>query len=105
VAVQVKSRVVGPERPAATGRRPVQPLPEPGHRTDPLTQQLPGVLNAEARPRAQHHHRTDVHRREPDIHSQLHQVGRAGPLHRHPSRLADATQLVGSAVLPDARLC
>jgi hypothetical protein len=37
VVPQVKRRVVGPERPAAAGRRPAQPLPEPGHGVDALT--------------------------------------------------------------------
>jgi hypothetical protein len=85
VVAQVEHRVVGPERPAAAGRRPAQPLPEPGHCADPLTQQPLRLRHAETWPRAQDQYGTDMHRHGPDVRGELHQVGRAGPVHPHPT--------------------
>jgi len=84
VVPQVKRGVVGPERPAAARRRPAQPLPEPGHSMDAVAEQPLGVLNAEAWPGAKDQHGTHVHGRGSDVRGELHQVGRAGPVHRHP---------------------
>ena len=90
VVPQVKRGVVGPERPAAAGRRPAQPLPEPGHGADPLTEQPLCFHNAEAWPGAKGQHGADMHGRGSHVRGELHQVGRAGPVHRHPRRHACA---------------
>ena len=90
VVSQVKRRVVGPERSAAAGRRPAQPLPEPGHGADALAEQPLCFLNAEAWPGGQDQHGTDMRGRGSDVRSKLHQVGRAGLVHRHPPRHACA---------------
>ena len=83
VVPQVKRRVVGPERPAAAGRRPAQPLPEPGHGADPLAEQPPCFGNIEAWPGAKDQHGADMHGSGTHVRGELHQVGRAGPVHRH----------------------
>jgi len=86
VVPQVKRWVVGPERLAAARRRPAQPLPEPGDGVDALAEQSLGFLNVETWPGVQDQQGAHMHGRRSDVHGKLHQVGRAGPVHRHPRR-------------------
>jgi hypothetical protein len=86
VGTRVERRVVGPVRASAARRCPVQPLPEPGHRPDPLAEQPPRLRHAEARSGVQHQDGAYVPGRAPGTQGQLHQIGPAGPVHPWPAR-------------------
>ena len=47
VLIDIERRIVNPVRPPASRRSPVKPLPPPRHRTDPLAEHAPRLLDAE----------------------------------------------------------
>jgi len=80
VLVDIERRIVGPVRPPASRRRPVKPLPQPRHRTDPLAEHPPRLSDAEPRRRAEHQDGPDVPGGSPVPRSELHQVCGASPV-------------------------
>ena len=71
-----------PVRPPASGRCPVQPLPQPRYGTDPLAEHPARLSDAEPRRGVEHYHGADVPGSSPVPGSGLHQVSSAGPVNR-----------------------
>lgn len=87
VLIDIERRIVGPVRPPASRRRPVKPLPQPRHRTDPLAKHPPRLSDAEPQRGIEHQDGPDVPGSPPVSGRELHQIRSASPVqqrrHRH----------------------
>ena len=82
VLVEVKSRIVHPDRSTATERYVDQPLPQPRNRRQSALQHLGQPCRIESSIHVEHHDRAHLQRRTTALGDQRHQVVGAGALDR-----------------------